>query len=121
MSSETFYADLPYFSEFSGVSELDRYHPLPDDWTVLATDVVRSTQAIENGKYKQVNMVGAASIICVLNAYGNAQLPFVFGGDGGMIAVPPGVQPDAIRELEHYIKGEPQDWEITREAAAKLA
>jgi phosphoglycerate dehydrogenase-like enzyme len=27
----------------------------------------------------------------------------------------------AVRELEHYIKGEPQEWEITREAAAKLA
>jgi phosphoglycerate dehydrogenase-like enzyme len=27
----------------------------------------------------------------------------------------------AIRELEHYLKGEPQEWEITREAAAKLA
>jgi phosphoglycerate dehydrogenase-like enzyme len=27
----------------------------------------------------------------------------------------------AVRELEHYIKGEPQDWEITREAAARLA
>jgi phosphoglycerate dehydrogenase-like enzyme len=27
----------------------------------------------------------------------------------------------AVRELEHYLKGEPQEWEITREAAAKLA
>jgi len=27
----------------------------------------------------------------------------------------------AIRELEHYLKGEPQEWEITREAAARLA
>jgi phosphoglycerate dehydrogenase-like enzyme len=27
----------------------------------------------------------------------------------------------AVRELEHYLKGEPQNWQITREAAAKLA
>jgi len=26
-----------------------------------------------------------------------------------------------VRELEHYVKGEPQEWEITREAAASLA
>ena len=27
----------------------------------------------------------------------------------------------AVRELEHYLKGEPQEWAITREAAARLA
>jgi phosphoglycerate dehydrogenase-like enzyme len=27
----------------------------------------------------------------------------------------------AVQELEHYLKGEPQDWAISREAAAKLA
>jgi phosphoglycerate dehydrogenase-like enzyme len=27
----------------------------------------------------------------------------------------------AVRELEHYLKGEPQEWQITREAAANLA
>jgi phosphoglycerate dehydrogenase-like enzyme len=27
----------------------------------------------------------------------------------------------AVRELEHYLKGEPQEWKITREAAATLA
>jgi phosphoglycerate dehydrogenase-like enzyme len=27
----------------------------------------------------------------------------------------------AIRELEHYLKGEPQEWEITQEEAARLA
>ncbi len=64
--------------------------PLPDDWTVLISDVVNSTGAIERGEYKSVNMVGAASIVAVLNGCAGIDVPFMFGGDGGVVAVPPG-------------------------------
>ena len=67
MRSTEFYSSLTSFDEFSGVGELDQYVRMPDDWVVLTSDVIGSTKAIEAGRYKQVNMVGAASIMCVLN------------------------------------------------------
>ncbi len=53
------------------------------------TDIVGSTQAIESGQYKNVNLLGACSIIAVLNIAGKIELPFVFGGDGAAILIPP--------------------------------
>ncbi len=89
MSTERFYADLPEFREFAEFTDLESYAPLPDDWTVLASDVVGSTIAIEQGRYKQVNMSGAATIMAVINAADGVDLPYVFGGDGAVIAAPP--------------------------------
>ena len=84
-----FYADLPVFEEFSEFSDFSSYTNVPDDWVVVISDVVGSTKAISEGRYKDVNMVGAASITTVLNACGDTQVPFVFGGDGGTVVVPP--------------------------------
>lgn len=92
MSSETFYADLPAFQDFGGFSDLDAYTPLPDDWVVLASDVVGSTRAVAEGRYKQVNMAGAATIMAALNAAKGLDAPYAFGGDGAVIAVPPSVK-----------------------------
>ncbi len=105
MSSTSFYSDLVPFDEFSKVGELDQYVPVPDDWLVLTSDVVGSTKAIEAGQYKQVNMVGAASIMCVLNCCENIEVPFSFGGDGGLIIVPPQVAKKATHELRKLQAG----------------
>ena len=99
-TSSNFYLKLGAFSDFSQVAETGLYHPLPDDWTLLVTDVVDSTGAVEAGKYKSVNMVGAASIIAVINVKSDVQLPFAFGGDGGLIAVPPDMLNAASTELK---------------------
>lgn len=77
---------------------MSHYHELPDDWTLLVTDVVGSTKAIAAGKYKDVNMVGAASIITAINVSDGLPLPFVFGGDGSLIAVPPNLLESAVEE-----------------------
>ena len=45
-----------------------RYVPIPDDWFVALSDVVRSTAAIEQGRYRAVNFAGAAAITAVRNA-----------------------------------------------------
>ena len=93
----TFYADLPSTPDFSEVADLAAYARVPSDWTVLLTDVIGSTKAIRSGRYKDVNMVGAACITAALNALPGMNLPYVFGGDGATILVPPnGV--DAGRE-----------------------
>jgi len=103
--NEQFYTNLTSFDEFSGVAELDQYRALPDDWVILTSDVVGSTIAIEAGKYKQVNMVGAASIMCVLNVCEGIEVPFSFGGDGGLIVVPASIAGEAKNELQKLQAG----------------
>jgi len=86
--SDLFYTTLAPFYDFTEFVEFDAYEPVPDDWVVLIADVQGSTRAIEEGRYKDVNMVGAASITAVLNTCGGIEVPFVFGGDGGTVVVP---------------------------------
>jgi hypothetical protein len=88
-SSEAFYAGVPVFREFRGIMDADKYAPLPDDWSVGVADVVQSTKAIAEKRYKAVNMAGAAVIASVTNALGDREFPFVFGGDGASFAVAP--------------------------------
>ncbi|MBA5776325.1 DUF3095 domain-containing protein [Stappia sp. F7233] len=94
-----FYADLPVFSDFSGIGDDAAYRPLPESWSLLACDIVRSSDAIAAGRYKDVNMVGAAAIAAVLNVSKGTELPFVFGGDGAMIAVPGSLKEKASAAL----------------------
>ena len=90
MTSDTnFYEQLTGFSEFTQFTELERYSPLPSDWYVLITDVTGSTNAIENGLYKEVNSLGVASIVALLNAVAPLKVPYVFGGDGATVCIPP--------------------------------
>jgi hypothetical protein len=63
------------------------YLPLPDDWTIGVADIVESTKAIAEARYKAVNMAGAAVIAAVANALEGREFPFVFGGDGASFAV----------------------------------
>ncbi|PAP76713.1 DUF3095 domain-containing protein [Rubrivirga marina] len=87
--STDFYARLLPVDRFEQLVEDAAYTPLPADWSVVLTDVVGSTEAVRAGRYREVNYVGAASIAAVLNAAGRADLPFVFGGDGATLVVPP--------------------------------
>lgn len=88
-SSDDFFRNLPSFSDFEDVADARNYHPLPDGWVLVLADIVDSTGAIEAGRYKAVNMAGASVISGVLNATGRHDLPYAFGGDGAMVAVPP--------------------------------
>jgi hypothetical protein len=87
--SDGFYADLPPFDSFEGALDTSNYRALPDNWYLALADVVRSTEAIGNGRYKAVNMAGASVIAALLNSLGEHDLPFVFGGDGALVAVGP--------------------------------
>jgi hypothetical protein len=84
-----FYASIPVFRGFGRLMEPTLYRPLPDDWTVGVADIVESTKAIAEQRYKAVNMAGAAVIAAVTNALGAKEFPFVFGGDGASFAVAP--------------------------------
>jgi hypothetical protein len=84
---QDFYSTIPVFDSFADVMKPSSYRPLPDDWMVGFSDVVGSTKAIAQGRYKAVNMVGAGVIAAVANALGRRPFPFVFGGDGASFAV----------------------------------
>ena len=86
--TEGFFEDLPSFDNFSGVVDPQNFHDLPPSWQLAAADIVSSTRAIEQGRYKAVNMAGAGVISAVLNGL-QRRVPFVFGGDGALLAVPP--------------------------------
>jgi hypothetical protein len=89
MASEErdFYQSLPILSDFAAAVKAEAYRPLPDDWSIGFSDIVGSTKAIAEGRYKAVNMIGAGVIAAVSNALGRRPFPFVFGGDGASFAV----------------------------------
>ncbi|WP_375461290.1 DUF3095 domain-containing protein [uncultured Enterovirga sp.] len=88
LPADSFLARVPTFASFAQVADPSLYEPVPDGWIVGLADVVSSTAAIEAGRYKAVNMAGAAVISAVSNAVGHGAFPFVFGGDGASFAVP---------------------------------
>lgn len=88
--SDTFYGGIAVFRGFGSLMDPALYSPLPDDWSIGVADIVESTKAIAEARYKAVNMAGASVIAAVTNALDGREFPFVFGGDGASFAVSPG-------------------------------
>ena len=88
--SDRFYGGIPVFRGFGRLMDPALYSPLPDDWSIGIADIVESTRAIAEARYKAVNMAGASVIAAVTNALEGREFPFVFGGDGASFAVSPG-------------------------------
>ena len=105
VDSNRFYESVPVFDRFTGIVDPARYQPLPDDWMLGLADVVQSTKAIRDNRYKAVNMAGASVIAAVANALGNRDFPYVFGGDGASFAVPP-----ADADLARSVLAETAAW-----------
>jgi hypothetical protein len=88
-ASAKFYADIKSFSNFSEVAAVSNYAVAPEDWYLVIADIQGSTRAISEGRYKEVNMIGAACINAVLNVCAEGEIPYVFGGDGATLLTPP--------------------------------
>jgi len=84
-----FFAALAPFASFNELVEDRHFAPVPEDWTVFVADIAGSTKAIESGRYKDVNTLGASCIVAAQNAMGATPFPYVFGGDGATMVVPP--------------------------------
>src|ERR1700691_4512002 len=87
--SDPFYGSIAVFRGFASLMDPALYSPLPDDWSIGVADIVESTRAIAEARYKAVNVAGAAVIASVTNALEGHEFPFVFGGDGASFAVSP--------------------------------
>lgn len=109
--TRNFYTDLPAVRPFLAVVNPEVYADAPGDWYVMVTDVTNSTEAIASGRYREVNLLGASSIIAVLNALQPLDVPFVFGGDGASFLIPPDVFAETrdallgVRELADQLFG----------------
>src|SRR5271169_4963207 len=87
--SDKFYGTIPVFRGFAKLMDPALYSPLPDDWSIGVADIVESTKATAQARYKAVNMAGASVIAAVTNALEGREFTFVFGGDGASFAVSP--------------------------------
>lgn len=99
MNDERFFADLPVLEDFAQVCDLHRYRELPEDWHIVVADVQNSTGAIHEGLYKAVNILGVSVITAVVNVARPLLIPYVFGGDGASLCIPPRLVDDARRAL----------------------
>ena len=80
---------VPVLEHFTQATDARRYVPVPSEWWIGISDVVDSTAAIAAGRYKAVNLAGAATLSAVSNALdGNLPL-FAFSGDGASFVIPP--------------------------------
>ncbi|MDP5212917.1 DUF3095 domain-containing protein [Pseudoalteromonas tunicata] len=83
-----FYQQLKSFKLFDEFTDSQHYHPLPDEWFVVVADVENSTQAIKQGRYKEVNALGVMTIVALINTLKEFDIPYVFGGDGSTACIP---------------------------------
>lgn len=107
MKTKYFYTDLPYVEDFRDITNERFFKDVPVDWHVIVTDIQGSTRAIEEGKYREVNFVAASATTAVLNVNKNVEFPFVFGGDGATILIPPEYleeASDVLRDTQKFAK-----------------
>jgi hypothetical protein len=90
MTSKTdnYYKDMAPVNFFSDIFNSKYLQKVPEDWYVVITDVMDSTKAIEQGRYKDVNIAGGMAAIAICNAFNDMDFPFIFGGDGITFLIP---------------------------------
>ena len=99
-----FHDTIALQEQFDALADAESYQALPDGWVIGAADIVGSTAEIAAGRYKVVNTVGAAVISAQINAIDGAALPFAFGGDGAVFALPAGLRDGSEKALSEVIR-----------------
>ena len=90
-ASNDFYRNLTGYRDFDHFFGSEIGAALPDDWLIVVADIEKSTVAVENGLYREVNAVGVATIVAMMKAAGDTAVPYVFGGDGASFCIPPSI------------------------------
>ncbi|WP_037315367.1 DUF3095 domain-containing protein [Ruegeria halocynthiae] len=112
-----FYDSLPLQRDFSRLTEPARFTAVPGDWVLGVADIVDSTGEIAKGRYKTVNMVGAAVISAMINGLQGKEFPYVFGGDGAGFAVPAGAAETARAVLADLRRWAEEEFSISLRGA----
>jgi Protein of unknown function (DUF3095) len=111
-----FFASLPLLAAARDTFDPSRYRSAPDDWEVAVTDIVDSTGAITQGRHKTVNFVAAMGIAALRNLCSPTRIPFLFGGDGAVVMVPPEYAAKARVELARVRGMAARDFQMTLRA-----
>jgi hypothetical protein len=111
-----FFAGLPLLAAARDTFDPSRYRSAPDDWQVAVTDIVNSTGAIAQGRHKTVNFVAAMGIAALRNLCSPTRIPFLFGGDGAVVMVPPEYAAKARVELARVRGMAARDFQMTLRA-----
>lgn len=72
---------------YEDLAQVSATEVAPQDSHIVIADIARSTQAINEGRYRDVNLVGAACIAAIRNGFDPRTVPYVFGGDGATFLV----------------------------------
>ncbi|MCX2574950.1 DUF3095 domain-containing protein [Pedobacter sandarakinus] len=94
------------------------FYSVPDDWSVIITDIKNSTVAVAGGFHEDVNLIATGSIVAVLNIAfkANILIPFFFGGDGATFIVPPSIVKPAMDALMKYKSNSQENFNLTLRA-----
>ena len=105
MSDKHFYKKLPSLKiSVTEVLQSRNFTDMPPDWYVVISDIKNSTEAINEGRHNDVNLVAAGSLIAALNIARETEIeiPFFFGGDGGTLLVPEAIWPQVMDGLQAH-------------------
>lgn len=97
------YTNLASLSSITELTENPTYIECPDNWFLVISDIAGSTKAVKNGKYRDVNLCGAAIIALLTEKLQTRNFPFVFGGDGSTILLPPSLYEACKEDFTHLI------------------
>ena len=111
------YEELPSFDAFEQVVDPAVFEPVASGSFVCLSDIVSSTAAIAEGRYKAVNMAGAAMISAIMNALGHRNFPFVFGGDGSSCVVAASEAGAARDAMSRTVRWVAEDLDLEMRAA----
>lgn len=103
MNTNTFYKDLPVIKKDleEALTDESYFKSVPNNWSIIVTDIENSTDEFKKGKYQEMNIISASSIIVALNIadkYG-IEIPFIYGGDGASIIVPKNILSEVLESL----------------------
>lgn len=99
MSTAHFYKEISGLKQFPEICDFSVYSELPDDWHIIVADVANSTEAIQSGRYRAVNITGVSVITSILNIATPVEIPYIFGGDGASLCIPANLVPHARQAL----------------------
>jgi len=88
------------------------FKDFPDDWHIVVADVEGSTEAVANGKQREVNLSAVGCIIAAFNLVRDKEVtfPVFFGGDGVTMVLPPSIFKQVFATLELHREAVKNNW-----------
>lgn len=108
-----FFEQVSPLTDFNEIVRQDSFQEIPDSSIVIIADIQGSTQAISEGRYKDVNTLGAACIAAAKYVAGETSISYIFGGDGATIIIPPSLEDSMRKTLSEIILMAEEDFNIT--------